>query len=414
MTKLLLVSMLTIAGVVSRCGSSLAAPAGATGSPGAAAGGNSVSGSAVVETALKYVGYRYSTAGNTPKTGFSCIGFVSYVYGTLGIPLPDGLDQALAYAPPVPFSDLMPGDILYFQNTVWPGLSHAAIYLGGGRFIHAEWYNRGVRISSFNDDPLDGNYWIGKYLGANRPWEGPPGAAIVPPSPSPGPSSFPAITATTALGGTEGVVTVGALNVRSGPSRKYGVETVVREGTTLFVQGQSGGWVQVQLPGGTEGWVIASAISTGGATPPPAPATTQAAVTSAPLVAVPVPALRVHSAASITAPVVAVALQGQKLAIITRSGNWDRVRLPDGTIGWVSAPVLAGSPGTAAPVHRATTLVPLRVHSAPNLDARVIAVLPVGMSLQVLGSSRGWLTIRLAGGATGYVVARYVRVSSSA
>src|SRR5947209_4647434 len=130
----------------------------------------SVSGSAIDQTALRYLGYAYTTVGNSPSTGFSCIGFVSYVYGVNGIPVPDDLGGAIAYAAPVAFSDLQPGDVLFFGNTVWPGLSHTAIYLGGGRFIHAEWYNRGVVISSFTNDPVDFNYWTEHYIGANRPW----------------------------------------------------------------------------------------------------------------------------------------------------------------------------------------------------------------------------------------------------
>src|SRR5437588_4647020 len=98
---------------------------------------NSVSGASIVQTAMKYLGYPYTATGNSPSTGFSCIGFVSYVYRLNGINLPGDLGGALAFAPRVAFANLQPGDILYFQNTVWAGLSHAAIYIGGGRFVHA-------------------------------------------------------------------------------------------------------------------------------------------------------------------------------------------------------------------------------------------------------------------------------------
>jgi len=138
---------------------------------------SAVSGSAIVQYALKFLGYPYTATGNSPSTGFSCIGFVSYVYRSMGINLPGDLGGALAFAPRVAFSSLLPGDILYFQNTVWAGLSHAAIYLGGGRFVHAEWYNRGVVTSSFTNDPVDGNYWTAHYLGATRPWTGTSGVA---------------------------------------------------------------------------------------------------------------------------------------------------------------------------------------------------------------------------------------------
>src|SRR5947209_9405821 len=134
--------------------------------------GAGVSGSAVVQLAMKYLGYPYTATGNSPSIGFSCIGFVAYVYRSLGISMPGDLGNARAFAPAVSFSNLLPGDVLFFQNTVWAGLSHAAIYIGGGRFVHAEWYNRGVVTSSFTNDPVDGNYWTAHYLGANRPWTG--------------------------------------------------------------------------------------------------------------------------------------------------------------------------------------------------------------------------------------------------
>jgi len=166
-----------------------------------------VSGAQIVQTAMKYLGYPYTATGNSPSTGFSCIGFVSFVYRSNGIPLPGDLGGALAYAQRVPFSDLSPGDILYFQNTVWTGLSHAAIYIGGGTFIHAEWYNRGVVISSFRNDPVDGsNYWISKYLGANRPWNGAAGVPSIPGA-SPGGSGTPASKSAVNVGtGPTGVI----------------------------------------------------------------------------------------------------------------------------------------------------------------------------------------------------------------
>ena len=124
---------------------------------------NAVSGAAIVQTAMRYLGYPYTATGDSPSTGFSCIGFVSFVYRTNGIPLPGDLGGALGFAPQVAFSDLMPGDILYFQNTVWSGLSHAGIYIGNGRFVHAENEGTGVVVSN-----LSGGYYGPKYYTARR------------------------------------------------------------------------------------------------------------------------------------------------------------------------------------------------------------------------------------------------------
>jgi cell wall-associated NlpC family hydrolase len=65
----------------------------------------------------------------------------------------------------VPSSDLQPGDIVVFANTYAGGYDHTGIYIGGGRFVHAEDYGTGVVVSS-----VFGGYWGRHYAGARRPW----------------------------------------------------------------------------------------------------------------------------------------------------------------------------------------------------------------------------------------------------
>jgi cell wall-associated NlpC family hydrolase len=70
--------------------------------------------------------------------------------------------QARAGVPVVP-ADLRPGDLVFHQNTYQAGLSHAGIYIGGGRFIHAANASTGVIIS----DLWDG-YWGSRFYTARR------------------------------------------------------------------------------------------------------------------------------------------------------------------------------------------------------------------------------------------------------
>lgn len=136
-------------------------------------------GQAIVQTALQYVGKPYTATGTNPRTGFSDLGFVRYVYRQNGFRLhihiaPDQqiYRRVLADGPRVSMADLQPGDILFFKNTLFSGLSHIGIYIGEGKFVHAEWYHYGVTVTSLQNDPRDGNYWATHYETANRPWAG--------------------------------------------------------------------------------------------------------------------------------------------------------------------------------------------------------------------------------------------------
>ncbi|MDN4475506.1 C40 family peptidase [Demequina sp. SYSU T00192] len=86
-----------------------------------------ISGSAVIAEASKYVGVPYVSGGSTPS-GFDCSGFVSYVYGQLGISLPRSSSSYWSVGTRV--SSPQPGDII-----VTPG--HVSIYAGPNLQIDA-------------------------------------------------------------------------------------------------------------------------------------------------------------------------------------------------------------------------------------------------------------------------------------
>ena len=397
---------------------------------------NSVSGAQIIATALKYLGYPYTATGNSPSTGFSCIGFVSYVYRQNGIPLPGDLQGALNFAPQVPFSQIEPGDILYFANTVWPGLSHAAIYLGNGRFVHAEYYGYGVRISSFNNDSKDGNYWTQHYMTANRPWGG---AAVAPVVASTGNKATPPTTpSTTAVsGGTPATVTVASLNVRSGPAKSFGVITIVPKGTSLTITGSHGSWYKVQLPDGTVGWVVKMGVSTATATTasPPAQSTPvqpkrvgyPTASAHRPTVRSRVSGLRVHSSPSTGASVVTSLGKGQHVQVLARRGNWIKVRTADGSVGWILSTYASGSSSAATSsakrISTSTASVAgptvrssvggLRVHSTPSMSAPIVTSLAKGQRVQVIGHSGSWIKVRTSSGSVGWILSAYASGSAS-
>ena len=122
-----------------------------------------LSGSSIVSTALAYVGYRYAYIGDTPYTGFSCVGFVHWVYRQYGYNTPED-PGALYYSyPHIASAYMQPGDVLIFANTYRAGFSHAAIYIGGGRMVGADNFSVGVTI-----DNLYEPYWSSRFVGAVR------------------------------------------------------------------------------------------------------------------------------------------------------------------------------------------------------------------------------------------------------
>ncbi len=56
-------------------------------------------------------------------------------------------------------------------------------------------------------------------------------------------------------------VSVGALNVRSGPGISFSVIGQVYQGASLYVHGNSPGWYYVQTPDGRYGWVMLRYVS---------------------------------------------------------------------------------------------------------------------------------------------------------
>lgn len=404
----------------------------------------SVSGSTIVQTALRYLGYPYTAVGNSPGTGFSCIGFVSYVYQSNGIPLPDDLGGAMAYGPSVSFSNLMPGDVLFFQNTVWYGLSHTAIYLGGGRFVHAEWYNRGVVTSSFTGDPVDGDYWMSKYLGATRPWATAPTVAPPQPAqPAPVAPQRPAQTAPVApqrpalLQGPRARVSIDGLYVRMRPSLLGRIRRSASLGTTLVVLKQYRSWEWVQLPDRSFGWVMSAGTGTGSVPRRSVPAPTVSRPTqSLPLTRIGVSALRVHVRPNIVAPVIGAVYRGQGLITVKRWAGWLRVVTPSGARGWIRASYAvsglahraSGSHATryalfSSPVHRRlraafsahtrhrlpTVTAGTRLRSRPGLHSLVLTLAAPGTRISVLRIWNGWAYGRFSTGGTGWVSRAFIQ-----
>jgi cell wall-associated NlpC family hydrolase len=119
----------------------------------------------VVISAIGLEGTPYRYGGNTPESGFDCSGLIGYVYrNAAGIQLPRSTREMVNLrVPNVGRSDLQSGDLVFFATNGGSQVSHAGIYVGEGRFVHAPSSGGTVRL-----DYLSQAYWQKSYLGAKR------------------------------------------------------------------------------------------------------------------------------------------------------------------------------------------------------------------------------------------------------
>lgn len=116
--------------------------------------------SSVIATAKQYIGVSYVYGGTTPS-GFDCSGFVQYVFSKNGITLPRVSRDQYQTGKSVSFSNLQPGDLVFFSLAKNGVVDHVGIYVGNNQFINAS-SSKGVTIYTL------GSYWQSAFLGAKR------------------------------------------------------------------------------------------------------------------------------------------------------------------------------------------------------------------------------------------------------
>ena len=91
----------------------------------------------LVSRARAQIGTRYKFGGTAPERGFDCSGLVRFVAKAFDIALPRTAHQQAEMGVPVPkdLDAMKPGDLLTFGRG--SKISHIAIYVGNGRFVHA-------------------------------------------------------------------------------------------------------------------------------------------------------------------------------------------------------------------------------------------------------------------------------------
>ena len=116
-------------------------------------------GQEIANYAVQFVGNPYVYGGTSLTNGTDCSGFTQSVMANFGIYIArTAADQAYG-GTSVSVSDIQPGDLLFYSDG--SGISHVALYIGGGQIVHAATESQGIIISSYNyDSPVcAARYW---------------------------------------------------------------------------------------------------------------------------------------------------------------------------------------------------------------------------------------------------------------
>lgn len=308
------------------------------------------------------------------------------------------------------------------EDSSWAYIQTAAAVKG---WVNASYITPSVPISTL-DLVTDGT---------TTPTATPTATAIATNTPTPTTTTTPAPTSTptptaTAVSGAAATVVTGALNVRSGPSLAYGPIAVVNQGTVVSLIGRNAdsSWAKIRLSNGTEGWVNADdAYISPNVSISSLPVVDSASAPSSSATAlVATGALNVRSGPGVTYSVLTVASQGQTVILLGRNANssWAKIRLGNGTEGWVNASLitpsvsisslpLADSPAAPEPPVPVAPGAVLSLRSGPGFSYPVTGSVYQGLQVNAVGRNANstWIKVQLSDGQQGWIGAQYVQLS---
>jgi len=103
--------------------------------------GGSANGQAIANYACKFVGNPYVFGGTSLTNGTDCSGFTQSVYAHFGISIPRSSTSQRTVGRGVSYAEAQPGDIVCYAG-------HVAIYLGGGKIVHASSERTGIKYGN--------------------------------------------------------------------------------------------------------------------------------------------------------------------------------------------------------------------------------------------------------------------------
>lgn len=124
--------------------------------PPAADTNSSSRGMAALAFARTQIGKPYLWGGQGPS-GFDCSGLTGAAWRSAGVSLPRTSQTQYGVGRAVAVSDLQPGDLVFYNS----GISHVALYAGGGQILHASRPGKPIGYDALNSMPIAGARRVG-------------------------------------------------------------------------------------------------------------------------------------------------------------------------------------------------------------------------------------------------------------
>ena len=93
----------------------------------------------IVYRAYSHMGTKFKMHGTDLDTGFDCSHYIHYVFGEVGLDIPDTPKAIFASGKEIDEKDAKPGDIVFYD--VNNGYGHVALYIGDGLAINTTGHN---------------------------------------------------------------------------------------------------------------------------------------------------------------------------------------------------------------------------------------------------------------------------------
>ena len=117
----------------------------------------------ILKVAVKYINTPYIFGGEDINVGIDCSYFIQLVFmEAKNAYIPRTTIQQWEVGEEIEFSNIQAGDVLFFLDTKKEGISHTAIYIGEGYFIHESGIEGKVSFGYVS------TYWMNLYMGARR------------------------------------------------------------------------------------------------------------------------------------------------------------------------------------------------------------------------------------------------------